>query len=155
MSDELMRVALDALRTCALGLDSPLTKVLVEFATSHSMFAQRDGPADDERWTLRVNHERMERWVQVRITQSDWSPNKQIEITSSALWHGAWLSQMELQVWSAPTVDRRWFGLTDVASPEQLLQTLELAYEDAITYAPSDLSPEPEGASRRSHRRPW
>jgi len=134
---------------------TPFHTSLFDFVFANILQMQVDRYADGELWTARFDHDRMERWIQLRCWRASWVSEIELELTSIALWNRFIPGERpELTCWVV-NGGRRWIGMTTASPIPVFAESLELVYSDARSYTTDDLHPAPAGSADAPRGRPW
>jgi hypothetical protein len=134
----------------------PHFEALCDSVMHHRADPQRDTYTEGEVWTLRFDHERMERWVRVRSWHSEWLGEDavEIELSSLAIWNQFDATSGRLTYWPVRE-PRRWIGLTTRTKVSVFAESLDLVFDDAKRYTTADLNEQACGSPEAPRGRPW
>lgn len=148
-----------ALREAPSLLGETLKAVAVDFAADWKLEPDRreipEKHGGGEGWTFVINHERLERWIQFRVSPDDVRGiGRRIAVRTLARWTQRDERGGPAAIWET-IFEPRCFGLTTRTPADSFREVLELARRDAIAYTPGDLEPIPIGAPNRPLGLPW
>ena len=153
-----IETSLSALSKRSNLLVPELTTALLGFAWRHRLQPEcREVPEKSgggEGWTLPVYHERLERWIQLKVSQTESHLGRIMSVRTLAHWCQRVDGSSEMKCWET-NYEPRAYGLTSRTPPSSFEAVLELALEDALSYTVDDLEPLPIGTPGRPTGLPW